>query len=106
MIVLVGGIEREITCVENYLLSGGGVEETVEEILINGRADRLIKKEYEKKINKMTTDLLSGERENINFPELNIEVDKKILKSKTNAGDKARKIELAWASEANLISEL
>ena len=98
MSIFIGGVERRIYQVDYYVLNGGGRNETVQEILTNSRADRLLKKIHTNKIDSIISEVSTGSRDNANIPEIHFNL--KNLNDKDDAINKAKQIEMQWANMA------
>jgi hypothetical protein len=90
----VGGVERRICQVETYVMYGGGNDETVGEILINSRADRLMKKEFQKDTVSNLISVSKGEYASLGNI---VTISPEILSGKKNAIKTATKIEKLYA---------
>ena len=102
MYVNIGNVERNISRIDGYLLGGGPSKsgESVEEILTNSRADRLIKKIHKKKVNETIFKLVGGKSDTAEYPIIS-PIPLELLGSREDAGNKAKKIEMNWAKEAD-----
>lgn len=95
---LVGGVIREVSQVETYMsYYGGGKRETVGQILTNSRADRLMKKELQKRAIKDITAITTGNSSYLTLSE-GVYVSDKILGSYEDADKVAAKIERMYAA--------
>jgi hypothetical protein len=93
MKVIVGGVERDISQVKTFVMYGGKVE-TVGQVLADSRADRLMKKEFQKQTVSNILSLSEGSYQSL--PDL-ARVDPEILASKVDVVRKAKKIEKKFA---------
>jgi hypothetical protein len=95
---LVGGVIREVSQVETYMAYyGGNKRETVGQILTNSRADRLMKKELQKRAIKDITSIATGKSSYVTLSD-GVYVSDKILGSYKNAAEVAAKIERMYAA--------
>lgn len=94
---LVGGTIREVSQVETYITYYGGKRETVREILTNSRADRLMKKELQKRAMRDISAIATGRASYASLPD-GIYVSDKILDSYDDAANVAKKIERMYAA--------
>jgi hypothetical protein len=94
MKVIVGGVERVISQVDTFVMYGGKVE-TVGQVLEDSRADRLMKKEFQKK----TVYNLTHLDEYQTLPSI-ATVNPKVLKSRTDVVKKAKHIEKMYSRHA------
>jgi hypothetical protein len=94
MKVIVGGVERVISQVDTFVMYGGKVE-TVGQVLEDSRADRLMKKEFQKK----TVHNLTHLDEYQTLPSI-ATVNPKIMKSRTSVVKKAKHIEKIYSRHA------
>ena len=94
---LVGNVVREVSQVETYISYYGGKGETVGQILTNSRADRLMKKELQKRAVRDIAAIASGSSDYLTLSE-GVYVSDKILGSYENAVEVATKIERMYAA--------
>lgn len=105
MNIIIGGVERNISQVETYCEYHGGTEGmTVEEILDESRADRLLNKIVQKKLNSDINKILGGAKY-AEFVDVKY-ASEQLLNETQGAYEMAKEIEKQYAKQAKHISSL